>query len=459
MFSFLVSLVFPVSIAFAADVCPVSSADHFKTASIEELGRHLRTRNMSEKTKAVEQRLARLNSAACQGKIWPDGKLLKSPTRVIDEDAKAVFQFDPQTNAMEFLREATPDDLSAPLYQFHKKDDGGITMHFRSPPKGPPPGQGGQNSAPTKRERLCDAEKGRHDDFLRTNIPKRRLDDNDGNMTTLAHESFHNVDQDPKNPVHTHTGACRWAHDGKDPDRTLSGDKDAIQLIRQHIMLNLKKSLDAKPKSSERTAALAQVKAWSTKLKKEFPEASKQLNDIDRGEGSAEYAGVLANIYGKIGCDADPEDFRKEFSKYLNDRYFPIPQSVDQQAYLLGSASGVLLDEMTKSDSWKKQVTLKEKSPLDLLVNDPSFKSVPDVAPEEDPTMTSAASLSKAVTQCLQGEAEKSVSAVLKNPNDYVLVELEKVQFGLSGSFSVDTPDGKVEVYTEASARANMSFE
>lgn len=455
MFSFLVYLVLPASFSFAGEVCPPSSIE---VGSLKEISGHLTEQKMSDKTKAMQERLARLNSPTCRQKIWPDSKLLDSPARVIDHDTKAVFQFNTKTNRFDFLRDANPEDLAAPSFQFQNPGDGGVTLSLRSPQqRPPPPGNDPSAPKPPAPAMLCMNQKKEFDAFLKRNMPKRLQDADDGNMTLLAHESFHNADQNPNNPVHQHTGACKWAH--LDAERSFAGDKEAIKSIRQHIMLNLKKALEAEPGSEARTSALAQVKAWSNKLKSDFPEANKKLLGIDRVEGSAEYVGMMSNIYGKLGCEASASAVRKEVAKYMNDRYMPIPQEVDQQAYFLGATAGLLLDEGGKTPDWKKQVTADRRSPLDLLLAEKSMQNLPTVAPTPDPSLTTSANLSKGVSSCMQGEAEKSVNEVLTKPGDYVLVEVEKVPFGMSGSYSVKTPSGDVAVYTEASAKANLVFE
>lgn len=419
------------------------------TAHLSDVGAYMmRGHPRPEAIVMLEERLATLNGFKCKNKVWPDGKLTQTPIEIIDQESKKVYRFNPKTNKLEVIRATSTQDERAPLYDFHKTGDGGVTLNASlliSPPLMPPP----------PKESLCFAQKKTQNTFIKTNKPPLQQSAADTVTKVLAHENFHNVDQDPANPIHVHTGGCHWSGSSGDPVRDLGPGGDGAKFARQHIMLNLKRAIDAR-NSADRKAAMAQVKAWSKVMTDKYAELGEKLRGVDRAEGSAEYVGFAANAYGKLGCDERPEAMKEEARKYLNDRYYPDIQAPDQQAYLLGSAAGILLDEMGVKD-WKEQVA-KGKTPMEILLAQPELKSSPRQEPTEDVLLRTSAANNSAVTSCLQNAANGILDVLYKRPNDYVLVEMEKIPFGSSAGFFNVGSNGEVTAIPQAQAGGSLAF-
>jgi hypothetical protein len=195
---------------------------------------------------------------------------------------------------------------------------------------------------------------------------------------------------------------------------------------------------------------MTQVKAWMAALKKEFPGASKQLVGVDRAEGTAEFAGMLSNALGKLGCDADPRALKAQLLQELDDRMLPVPAPVDSQAYLLGSAAGLLMDEMGERN-WKEKV-MAGKTPIEVLLASEEIKNLPAAEPQADPLLERSVSITSELHGCMQGETDRAIGKMLAHPQDYVLVQMEKTAFKANGFFSVNTPEGPVDATPQGSS-------
>jgi hypothetical protein len=385
---------------------------------------------------AMEERLAGLQAPGCRDAVWPRHKISFTPLRLISDES--VFQFNHESGKLDFLRSANAADKRIQNYSFENPPagDGGTVLNLdfykpRERPRPPPPG------APIKKP-ACNDENRRLMDFLNENTPPRKGSRMDTAFEVLAHETFHNVDQNPKSPVHEHTGACKWH--GGEMERAILGDTEGIQFYRQNAIAYLKRAFDAAPDSEERRNALLQVRAWMSKLARDFPEAAKKLKELDRVEGSAEYAGSMANTLGKLGCNASAQERRAALLDKVSDRYLPVTTPLDAQAYLLGAVAGFLMDEGGMS-GWKERVAAGE-APIDLLLASGMTGKGKPVKAEADPLLVQSRAISQDISRCMQGVAEKAVAEVLAKPQDYMLVQMEETVYNSSGFFSVDTPEG-----------------
>ncbi len=392
-------------------------------------------------------RLARLTS--CPNEVWPRNKIAATKLRVIDRENKSVFEFDPAQKKLNFLRTMNAEDERTQMYSFQNppEGDGGTTLnldHFK--PHAHPPRDPAREEE--NKKRACYAENIQLKNFLDENTSPPKATQVEFALNLLTHETFHNTNQNPKHPVHEHTGACQWQVG--DLQRNVSGDVKAITFIRQNTIAYLKKAFAAAPGSKEKLAALAQAKAWTEKLRREHPLAAKELTTVDRGEGSAEYAGAMSNVIGKLGCNPDPDSAKEMLLSRLGDRYQPLPLPVDSQAYLLGGAAGFLLDEM-KVPGWKEQVE-KGQTPLDLLLSAGPLRNLPQVAARADPVLEKSARISSDIQACMQDTTTKKIEAVVQNPGDYVMVQVEEVSVTVSGFFPVKTPDGPFTASPQAAS-------
>lgn len=429
-------------------------------ADVRALAGHLRTAARPELVNETERRLAELHRPGCAEGIWPGNRLPKTPLEIIDAEGRKIYRFNPATGRLEEQRAATDRDIQGPSFNFRKPGDGATIINTapyqrRGPPPaqpppggggGPPPGAGGGPPP------LCPNERRAESEFTR---PHMRPPGPAGDqlMTLLTHENFHNVDQDTGSPVHRHAGSCEW-HQGHG-GRALPGDVDAIRLARQHMMKALKDAISTDSPEGRRQA-LAQFRAWAGRIPRE---AMNQLRAVDRAEGSAEYVGVQSTLRSRLGCDVSADRLRQGMREYLDSRYVPMPQAVDQQAYLLGSAAGFLLDELGVRD-WKDRVTRGE-SPVDLLLAHPSIAGAPAVAVERDPTISQGAAVSTAAAQCLRTETERIAQRVRDNPGDYVLVRNRQPFMTTTGSVAITTAQGTLEMVPQASSNNpdGMSYE
>lgn len=443
-----VVLLFSPSV-FALDICePEVNAS---LRGLSEISRHIEADARTEEIRDLETRLAELHRPGCAEKIWPKNKLTKTPIEILDGKARKTYRWNSQTQKLEEGRPYTTADERAPAFNFHKPNgDGGITLNVGATPQRGGGGSGGARP-PLPQNLLCESERKAEMEFMKTHVPRRQLGPSDGAMSLLAHENFHNVDQDPGNPLHQHTGGCHWQLG--QGERSLGGDAEKIKFARQNMMKALKDALETKDPAA-RTEALAQVKAWAAQIPADVRE---KLRHVDRHEGGAEYVGMMSNLYGKLGCSATPAQVKEEVKKSMNDRYMSVPQSVDQQAYLLGSAAGAILDEMGVKD-WKEQVA-SGKTPLEVLLAQNEIQKIPIQAARPDPLLQQASGIVGAVSSCMQKAVDGIVQQVVDNPEDYVLVEMEKIPFStMAGSFLAKSPTGDVPVVAEASANGDLSF-
>lgn len=449
-------------------LCPDYSPLNFPTDTFGEMSSMARTFRSVGRSPSAElideagTRLARLNRPECKGKVWPSHDILKNPVRYLDSDAKTVMQFNPTSGRFEKLRPMNAADERIGSFDFQKNTDGGIIVNPRvalpPPPRNPGGGGGppGGGPPPDRPQLPCGPEDQALQKFYVDNPGLRGAtarEPVDVLLTFTAHENFHNVDQDPGNPAHKHPGSCQW-HSKGSTDRTFPGDKESIKLMRQNIMASLKAALEAENPTAKK-AALANARGWMQKLRAEHGDAMKKLVEVDRAEGTAEYAGVMTNLYGKYGCGAAPSAMRQDILKYLKDRYMPEPQDVAQQSYLLGSASGLLLDEMGVKD-WKERVA-KGETPLDLLMGAPGMPP-PAPRPASDPLLAITGPLARNFATCMQNAADDLAKHLKTNADEYVLVQLEDKPMGFLGTPTQTSAAGADTIISHASTMKGESF-
>lgn len=377
-------------------------------------------------------RFDRLNQ--CPEQVWPDHKIDQTPARMIDGHNDLVVQYDSEQKSWRPLRSINDEDRRNHSYEFDKDGDGGITVNatryltsLSSGPSGPPPG------GPPGGPRLCPNENQARFAFMQAHTQRSELSGLDRLMTFTAHENFHNVDQDPKNPVHQHTQECRW-HKGSHFARGLSANEGEVSLLRQQLMNALYKAYQAPKGSQERERGLAQVRGWSEKFAGQYPDEFAQLRGVDRIEGTAEYVGMMSSIIGSLGCEPDQSQKHKLILEHLKDRFTPMVQSVDQQSYFIGAVFGLLLDDL-EVDSWKEQVMTTEASPLDLFLE--LSPKLPPAAQTlaRNSAIDDSQAIEEDVNNCMSEEVKKAVDPIVQSPQDYILVQLEPVSYRTSGGF------------------------
>lgn len=381
------------------------------------------------------------NVKNCPEKIWPDYKLPNTPVRIIEPSRDSVYKYNSEKEKFEWERSVSENDKRVRVFEPNTDGDGGMTVNglrYIKPLAKEPSG----NSSPQKPAgpKVCIEENKAFDSHMKDYMTKSNLQGVDKMLSFTAHESFHTVDQNPSNVVHQHNGACQWNRE--EFERSLPGDIKDLKLARQHLILNLLEAYKAPKSSSKRNEALAQVKAWSLILETKYPEESKVLFGVDRAEGMAEYAGIMANVYGKLGCSPDQDEKKNLIVTHLESRYMPMVQDPDQQGYLIGAISGLLMDEEGVKN-WKEQVTKETKSPHELLKNGNILSSVSPAEAIKDDVLLASVEVESKLNTCKTNEVKKELDPIIKGDEEYVIIQLDRVTFSSTGFHSYTTEDNQ----------------
>jgi hypothetical protein len=405
------------------------------------------------------------NLSHCPEKVWPDNKINNTSLRMSVPKDDAVYLYDLEKGKFEFDRELTEKDKTIQSFDSDIDGDGGMFVNAgryaasppppsakKEAPKAPPSGAG---------PKFCKSEYTAYNALLAGTDPTvEKTSMSDRLFAFTTHETFHKVDQSPGNSIHNHTGACKWNADGVQ-QRSIGGDTSGFALGRQHIMKYLMQAYDAPKGSSERKKYLGLVKSWQEKLSKEYPEEYKIFSKVDRSEGIAEYAGVMSNVFGTLGCNPSEADKKKLIQKHIKNRYIDMVQALDMQSYLVGAISGFILDEEAKDNSaWKNTVTKTKIAPLDLLSKEKIYKEAPTTnGPTKNEAIMNSIPVADALDKCKNNEVAKAVSPILNHEEEYVLVEAEKIPFGTGGGFiTYETPSKEEIIVSLASTSQGINL-
>lgn len=398
--------------------------------------------NKSTPEELTEVALRLKNLKKCPEKIWPNYKLPETPLRFIDPSRDSVFKYDKEKEKFEWERTVTEKDKKVTSFEPNTDNDGGITVNGRRYLK-PKPRPESESVPPQKKPpgpSYCIEENKAFDTHMMGNMGKSKLSSVDKMLSFAAHEAFHTVDQNPSSVVHQHGEACQWHRE--EFQRSLPGDIGELKVARQHLIVSLLAAYKAPKGSEERSQALAQVKAWNHILETKFPEESKLLDKVDRTEGMAEYAGIMANVHGKLGCSANEKDKKNMIIDHLDNRYMPSIQDPDQQGYLIGAVSGLLMDEEGVGD-WKEQVMKTSTSPHNLLKEKEFLKSAKVVEAKKDDILLASIPIEKNLNDCKNAEVKKALDPILNGNEEYVLIQLDPVAFSSTGFNSYTSESGE----------------
>ncbi len=394
----------PLFLLFLTTFASVSttSAAEVKTAEVPE------QTSAGSGAQDMANRLKTVNS--CKDKVWPRFKLgdysmytsdhTQKPPIITEVDANSGSVKEPSVEARKYISEEGEKAYTVGV----PSRDGKLGVAVNAAPN-----LGGAGF----RTPLCKKEVSAYNSLLPSGFGSK--DPTDLPMDILVHEAYHSVDQNSKHACN-HKNPTQWG--AMSPNRDIRADfatKSTVATYRAHMLHFLKKAAE---QPGSRQQSISEALGWYKKLVQEFPDAVKELNGIDRREGSASYVGTQAVTIGKVGCNANSQARRKEFLQLADHRLSSTPQSLERQAYGLGAIAGLLLDEMGDS-SWKNDVEAG-KTPMEAL--EARAGLAPAASPNKVPKIMAGKQKFDAATKCFNSEALAPVDKAYKNPDDYIAV-------------------------------------
>lgn len=413
-------------------------AGEVKTTDVDTTSSSSGAQEMATRLQTVHQ---------CKDKVWPRFNLGDYPTYLVNHnqkpaqisemDAKSGTVKEPSSDARKYISGEGEKAYSVGVPS--KDGKNGVAVNAT-----PDLGNTGIKTP------VCKEKISAYNSLLPKSFGSK--DPTDLPMDILVHEAYHSVDQNPEH-VCNHTDPTQWSKLSGDRDiRADAATKSTVSTYRAHMLYFLTK---AAKEPSSRKQSISEALGWYKKMTDEFPNAVKELNSVDRREGSASYVGTQAVTLSKVGCNSDSLKHRKAFLELADHRLSSTPQSLERQAYGLGAIVGLLLDE-AGDKSWKNEVE-RGKTPMDVLAS--RSIAAPATSPNKVAKIVSAKKTFDAAMACFNVETMAPVEDALKNPDKYIAVALPASgQFEKEGdpikkgnsmwmpSYSVSSGDNKVQI-------------
>jgi hypothetical protein len=121
------------------------------------------------------------------------------------------------------------------------------------------------------------------------------------------------------------------------------------RFYRQEIIASLRTAVE-----SHKRKLLGQATYWHDKWIAEFPADSKQLREVDREEGAAEYFGTMSASLAAVGCQGNNDALfnvaAKKWLTWKNNLF-----AKEGESYVIGGLSGLLLQERNPN-KWQQEL-------------------------------------------------------------------------------------------------------